>query len=155
MKRLTTKTEQGNILPLKNAVCGIDMPRWCLHQENDNEWFLIGDAVDKLAKYEDDEEAGRLIQLPCKVGDKIYKIKEFVYSDICEGCEFYYEGGMGDFPECNKTPYGSRPPKCMTIDERIADKDYIFHCLEYDLFGRFVFLTREEAEAALEKMKGK
>lgn len=108
----------------------------------------------KLAEYEDAEENGTLIKLPCKVGDKVYKIEEFVDSDICKECEFYYKGGMGDSPECSKTRYGSRPPKCMTIDERIADKNFIFHCLEYDLFEKFVFLTREEAEAALEKMKG-
>ena len=107
----------------------------------------------KLAEYEDAEENGMLIRLPFKVGDKVYEIEEWVNRDICEGCEFYYEGGMGDLPECSKTPYGSRPPKCMTIDERIVDKNFIFHCLEYDLFGVFVFLTREEAEKSLKGMQ--
>lgn len=111
------------------------------------------EIYNKLKEYEDAEENGTLIKLPCKVRDKVYEIEEWVNRDICEGCEFYYEGGMGDLPECSKTPYGGRPPKCMTIDERIADKNFIFHCLEYDLFGVFVFLTREEAEAALKKMK--
>lgn len=126
---------------------------------NDDERRLEGlptsqEIYDKLKEYEDFEEQGRLIKLPCKVGDKVYEIEEFVDSDMCEGCEFYYEGGMGDSPECSKTRYGSRPPKCMTIDERIADRDFIFHWLEYDLFEKFVFLTREKAEAALEKIKG-
>ena len=40
---------------------------------------LCGDAfemIKKLAHYEDLEEQGRLIELPCKVGDTIYLISE-------------------------------------------------------------------------------
>ena len=40
------------------------------------EVFLEGETgyaeADKLARYEDLEEAGRLIELPCKVGDTVY-----------------------------------------------------------------------------------
>lgn len=32
-------------------------------------------AAEKLAEYEDLEEQGRLIKLPCKVGDTVYFIK--------------------------------------------------------------------------------
>lgn len=31
-------------------------------------------AIDKLAEYEDMEEQGRLVKLPCKVGDTLYRI---------------------------------------------------------------------------------
>ena len=34
----------------------------------------LSKALDKLAHYEDLEEAGRLIELPCKVGDMAYYI---------------------------------------------------------------------------------
>ena len=34
----------------------------------------LSKALDKLAHYEDLEEAGRLIELPCKVGDNLYAI---------------------------------------------------------------------------------
>lgn len=33
--------------------------------------------LDKLAHYEDLEEAGRLIELPCKIGDAVYGIRRY------------------------------------------------------------------------------
>ncbi len=36
--------------------------------------FFNGDAIDKLAEYEDLEEQGLLLRLPCKVGTKVYCI---------------------------------------------------------------------------------
>ena len=45
------------------------------------EVFLEGEAgyaeADKLAHYEDLEEAGRLIELPCKVGDTVWNVNEY------------------------------------------------------------------------------
>lgn len=32
------------------------------------------DIINKLAKYEDAEEQGSLLRLPCKVGDTVYAI---------------------------------------------------------------------------------
>lgn len=34
-------------------------------------------VLDKLAYYEDLEEAGRLIELPCKIGDTVYGIRRY------------------------------------------------------------------------------
>lgn len=34
----------------------------------------LSDIVDKLGEYEDAEEAGLLVHLPCKVGDTVYRI---------------------------------------------------------------------------------
>lgn len=36
----------------------------------------VGEAFNKLAHYEDMEEQGRLIELPCAVGDTIYEIHD-------------------------------------------------------------------------------
>lgn len=49
----------------------------CFDDQNEN---YSGEAIDKLAYYEDMEEQGRLLILPCKEGDTIYRIKKF-----CEG----------------------------------------------------------------------
>ena len=89
----------------------------------------------KLGRYEDLEEQGLLLRLPCKVGDTVYRIlpnaeyimdcrvEEFVFSDkvyvIVREALFNTRRGI---PYCEK--------------------------------GRTLFLTKEEAEAALEKMKG-
>lgn len=38
--------------------------------------FYAGEAVDKLAQYEAAEEEGRLVVLPCKVGDTVYVLRQ-------------------------------------------------------------------------------
>ena len=72
MERLTYRTKLGVSVdknkdcPTYSACsnCNIS-PRKCGY---------IGDALDKLAEYEDLEEQGRLISLPCKVGDTVYHV---------------------------------------------------------------------------------
>lgn len=58
--------------------------------ENFEDSFNIykGKAINKLGEYEDAEEQGRLIVLPCKEGDTVYKIVKFCGENT--GCyEFY------------------------------------------------------------------
>lgn len=59
--RYTTKHNDKNVIPLLNAVCGIDMPYWRIDRADDLHSYLSGDAADKLAAYEDAEEQGRLV----------------------------------------------------------------------------------------------
>lgn len=79
--------------------------------------------VDRLAAYEDAEEQGLLVRLPCKVGDTVWVIiTSYVYGEI------------GDPPE----------PRY-----RIESRPFELSMLES--FGKTVFLTRKEIEAALKK----
>ncbi len=55
MKKYTEYRNGRNVIPLRNAICGVNMPHWKLVRANDNESFLIGDAVDMLAAYENAE----------------------------------------------------------------------------------------------------
>ena len=80
----------------------------------------ISIAINKLAEYEDAEEQGLLLRLPCKVGDTVYDI----------AYEGDYEGG----------------------EESANVYPIKFSTREFDDIGKTVFLTREEAEAALERM---
>lgn len=78
---------------------------------------------EKLAHYEDLEEQGRLIELPCKVGDTVYVV-DTDYTDIYDLSSQYY---------------------------------FIIEC-EFELYmitglGIWVFLTKEEAEGKLKKLK--
>lgn len=102
-------------------------------------------ASEKLAEYEDLEEQGLLVRLPCKVGDMLwynilgytesYEIKAFSYG-YCDG---YIEAG-----------------------EEIGD-EIIFYCENHtgsiigsfpmSGIGKIVFLTREEAEKKLEDIQ--
>lgn len=85
--------------------------------------YLVGEAVDKLAAYEDAEEQGLLYRLPCKIGDIVFA--------IVEECEDFY------IPDSNYyTIYPERFALYM-IEE----------------IGKSVFLTEPEAEAALKALK--
>lgn len=102
----------------------------------------------KLKDYEDAEEQGLLLRLPCKVGDTVYCMfsrynkcthnnKEFDEYD-CQGCQQ---------DECD-----SKIEKYIQ-DMRAYSLDWIVTNLKN--FGKTVFLTREEAEAKLKEMEEK
>lgn len=93
--------------------------------------------------------ANGFILLPCKVGDTVYVLETFPDSDKCKDCEYFYEGGMGDFPSCEKTIRGDRAAECIEITEVIVTEKLLHWWLYMNAFGKTVFLTKEEAEAAL------
>lgn len=137
---------------------------------------------DKLREYEDAEEQGLLIRLPCKVGDKVYAIttcKDF--GKVLDGTLWDAGGGFGTatgyycpyelndscpheegFEECeggcecfeNKLAVFEDCIECITVYE---DNTVVFliNCgsVSFEDFGKTVFLTREEAEAALKEME--
>lgn len=113
MKRLTIRAEEDGV----KAV-------WY----GERDVFIEGEVgyaeADKLAHYEDLEEQGRLIELPCAVGDTVYDIagKE-IRKQIVDGVEYTKDGF---FIYANE-------------DEWIG------------MFGDLVFLTKEEAEAKLKE----
>lgn len=53
MERLTEKRNGKNVIPLRNAICGDNLPYWALAKKNEHEQFISGDAADRLAAYED------------------------------------------------------------------------------------------------------
>lgn len=93
-----------------------------------NEHIALRSWLNKLKKYEDLEEQGKLLKLPCKVGDTVYTI----YSD--EDGSFIEEAKVEEVSTHR-----------IWIDSMYFD---------YDDIGKSVFFTRQEAEAALEKMEG-
>lgn len=105
-----------------------------------------GRIIDRLAAYEDSglppeqvqelakaEAEGRLVVLPCKAGDTVWKIKS-AFS--------YFTKPMED-----------------RVDRIIIYKNEILVCctsgakFSIDSVGKIVFLTREEAEKALEGLE--
>ena len=84
----------------------------------------------KLAEYENLEEQGRLIKLPCKVGDTIYGLHKAMV------CELDTET-IG----ISKMPSGEI---LYLIDGWELDKGD---------FGKTVFLTKSEAEQKLKEME--
>ena len=98
--------------------------------------YFVGEAIDKLAEYENAEDEGRLVVLPCNVGDTVYLIDDI-------DCVFERESIVTE----------------IEIDKdgvTIMIQDEIPICSSgYNLsdFGEIVFLTREEAEKALKEIK--
>lgn len=100
----------------------------------------IREVLNKLAEYEDLEEQGKLLKLPCKPGDKLYWI-----SDQDEDAEFSYEP-IEKIEICNIDYNG------YSLQLWFADKgEKEFPVLEVSSIGKELFYTREEAEAALKK----
>lgn len=81
---------------------------WCVDANNDCYEFddyYTGDAIEKLAMYENAETEGRLVILPCKVGDTVYMIhRRFDGSDCIRETEFWWT----DIPQLGKTVFLSR-----------------------------------------------
>ena len=99
---------------------------------------------ERMKKYEDLEERGRLIKLPCKVGDTIYAVGVLG----CETVEQYkvikvdYHSNLAtDRSEFYIVAFSTSNPKA---DIGFYDKE----------FGKNVFLTKSEAEAKLKELRG-
>lgn len=117
-----------------------------------------GECLKKLQSYENAEEQGLLLRLPCKVGDTFFEIESKLWSNRkeCYECRYYYEGGFGEPTYCGYSDkYGVEPINCFVISEyRVTSLEQVVRYMEQGYFGKTVFLTKTEAEAALERMKG-
>ena len=88
--------------------------------------------IDKLAEYEDLEEQGRLVILPCKVGDTLYRLVPNLYREYVE----------------------------IKIAQFVINKNGIYFMTDKgvswsaDKIGKTVFLTKSEAEAKLKELRG-
>ena len=121
MERLTKVSAVGEHLPRK--------PLNLIHKSDSSESNLT-EILEKLGKYEDAEEQGLLLRLPCKVGDKAYIIVE---KDISK-------------QTIQRVTIGSdKILEFCTRKRGFAISD----------IGKKVFLTSEEAEAKLKEMEEK
>lgn len=94
----------------------------------------------KLAVYEDLEEQGLLVRLPCKIGDTVYRVNAGAKQPIIPMTvsEIHFL--------CYKNE--------RTVRFDAIDKEYMGEsCYRLENIGRIVFLTREEAAKKLEEMK--
>lgn len=94
----------------------------------------------KLAVYEDLEEQGLLVRLPCKIGDTVYRVNVGAKQPIIPMTvsEIHFL--------CYKNE------RTVRFDA-IGKEDMGESCYRLEDIGRIVFLTHEEAEKKLEEMK--
>ena len=121
MDRLTERTGEGQAIPRMDLKSNG-------HQK----------CMERLAEYEDLEEQGKLLKLPCTVGDTVHIIddieNEFERTSIVTGIEIEEENEV----------------YIMVSDGFQSGSSSSFGV---DDFGKTVFLTREEAEATLEELE--
>lgn len=135
MERLTEDSVTGETYikqcasscPYDGDFCGTD------------ECPVLNAVADKLGEYERAEEQGLLVRLPCKVGTEVFCFfpgdSHYTKCQIkkIEICPSIF-GNICYFAE----PVGKRGCCCRYFDNE---------------FGKFLFLTLEEAEKKLEEMK--
>ena len=92
----------------------------------------------RLKDYEDLEEQGRLIKLPCKVGDTVWKVEERLEHT-------YIERLVIDRIEVNDNYI------YYFANEKITGESVILDNCD---FSKTVFLTKPEAEAKLKELRG-
>lgn len=138
MERLTKTYSDGTHGAADNLQCG------------ENSYAYKGLLLEALGKYEDLEEQGRLLRLPCKVGDAVYVVtspfnvfddieydenmKDEVYESYVSSVSFYESGEQ------------------YRIYAKATNHFIGAYFRECD-FGKTVFFAREEAEAKLKEME--
>lgn len=124
--------------------------------------------VNRLAKFEDLEEQGLLVRLPCKAGDIVYVDSTILpiedmecYEDIDNKIPPYFQGRVVSFRFAQRN-WVKIAVKAKWLYEWIDDEtgpesDYIEReknfTIPLSMIGKSVFLTCEEAEKKLEEMK--
>lgn len=150
MERLTEKNSVGSYFyPKCFEKCeGLGASSKCDNCE------IVTSICEKLGKYEDLEEQGRMIIFPCNKGDKIYEFyRECVEcrleagetpEDIISTRRVRYFGYDGD----EAYIYASQ-----ALPVRLFNNDEPF-CIPVSEIGKTVFLSYEEAEAKLKELRG-
>ena len=110
-----------------------------LHMKNVDTRILGGPVATKLAAYEDAEEQGRLLTLPCKINAELW---------VAQGNELIKGRYRGIEMKAVSTDDTVRLDHCLYSDD---DRSAI---VSDDYFADKVFFTREEARAALAARKG-
>lgn len=145
MERLTIKYDEGYV---PRGLCTIDREGvaddcdlCCEYCQATKEGYedcsecAISQCFEKLGAYEDLEEHGKLLKLPCKAGQKVYLLRKDIKAVI-----------DGEITSIRIGEFASDMKIFIIEDNRYTDSSF-------DKIGDIVFFTREEAEAALKELE--
>lgn len=108
--------------------------------EYTSEYIPLIDSANKLAEYEDLEEQGLLLRLPCKIGDTAYEVQE-----LSKRIQPYTITSI-HVSKCN-----------VLFGWELKDGEGIYSNINglygYTI-GNTVFFTEEEAKARLKELEG-
>jgi hypothetical protein len=132
MERLTRRLNNNKIVAIKGDSC--DYNAYSFDCQTSEERKRLKTALEKLANYEDLEEQGLLVRLPCKVGDILFRINKGARNPIIK----------------MKVSHITIKSKSYSI--KAIEEDYGEVLFSNNVIGKTVFLTREDAEKKLEEM---
>lgn len=134
MERLTERYKDSIANTVLIRECGDKLCKnICDDVECDCSKCELEKALDKLATYEDLEEQGLLVRLPCKVGDDLYCIVN------------------GEVKKLKVHSFGVPDFEIIDIEFKYVDGFKIVRFVGE--VGKTVFLTREKAVNKLKEMK--
>ena len=136
MERLTKTYSDGTHGANDNLPCG------------ENSYTYKGLLLEALGKYEDAEEQGLLLRLPCKVGDTIYRVNAGVKEPIIKMRVLAV-----NYKQFYKDITVIRKDRTVIRIYAINDIDMGESCYLLEDFGKTVFLTQAEAEAKLKELR--
>ncbi len=113
----------------------------CLKCSKEHE--QLAEWLTQLKEYQQLEEQGRLVKIPCKVGDTIYAVGVLGFETVEEYrvIRVDYHGNLAT----NRSEFYT---KALLVGEPMADIGF------YDKeFGKTVFLTKSKAEERLKELK--
>lgn len=129
MSRLTKTYSDGTHGASDSLPCG----------ENSYDYKNL--LIDKLGEYEDLEEQCRLVILPCKVGDTLYRVNKGAKNPVImmRVLQLYIKQLHKD--------------RTVIRIDAINDDDMGESCYFLENIGKTVFLTKSEAEAKLKELR--
>lgn len=146
MERLTFRGHKQNAL-LKGSCCSYSWQSYDCHIEEGREKLKA--ALEKLAEYEDLEEQGLLLKLPCKNWMDIVFGEQEVFWGIDKS---YIENPIREITVDNSDRFtwydGWKTVVLKGYDENGFDWEF-----SPSDIGKTVFLTQAEAEEALKRME--
>ena len=105
---------------------------------------ILGDDydLDRLKEMVEADREGKCVLLPCKIGSKLYRtsMRKMQVYEVSVSREYFHDS------KNNATLFA------VQIFEN-GKKSTSYECFKEKDIGKTVFLTRKEAEAALENMK--
>ena len=120
---------------LETSVMGNRIKEYWEHKQ-------VSEYLRKLKDYEDLEEQGRLVKLPCKVGDIIYRVNAGAKEPVIK-----IRVLQVNYKQLHKD-------RIIIRIDAMNDNDMGESCYLLEDFGKNVFLTKSEAEAKLKELRG-
>lgn len=150
-ERLTKRNANGEVETVKR-------PKSSYIQEVYEEWDEINRELKlRLAELEDKIEAGTLVELPCKVGDIVWKAEENVDGLLVYGIVKSIDYKWIPAPKRGEKAVLQTYFKALSpeVFNRVGmgDKAIFGFIFEFAEIGKSVFLTKAEAEKRLEEIR--